>query len=191
MDGIGAMAKRIGLVWFFAVFLYCSLVYGAGTTIDKRLVLNGIYKVIVLDEVRQIRLQNGEYDKGTIPFKDRNYLCVKLDQMKLSDINGDGVEDAVVILYSSRGGSGSWANLTGFVSGAKDFSQIEPVFLGDRVVVNRIQIRRLPSGGFSLVCLKMLTHGPEDPSCCPSKKETRCFKLTGRDGKWGLEDTKK
>lgn len=183
------MGRRIGLVWFSTVFLYLGVVYGGEEV--KEYVLNGRYSIITPGEVRQVRLQDGEYDTGTNPLEDENYLYVKLDRAKFSDINGDGVVDAIVILYSSTGGSGSWANLTGFVSGAKDPSQIEPVFLGDRVVVNEIEVRRLPSGGVSLVCLKMLTHRPQDPSCCPSKKETRCFKLTGRDGRWVLENTKK
>ncbi|MCX7823539.1 MAG: hypothetical protein N2260_08900 [Syntrophobacterales bacterium] len=169
---------------FFTIYtFYCGLLYGAtGAVINEQVVANAGYDVIVLSDIQRVQLKNGVYDPGTNPLEDENYIYVELERVKFSDLNGDGMKDALVVLYASTGGSAGWINLTGLIAGGKEPIQIDPLFLGDRVLIKEIQIpapRR--------VCLKILFHGPEDPSCCPTKRGTKCFDLVNREGKWILE----
>lgn len=102
----------------------------------------------------------------------------KLQDLKFSDLNNDGFQDVVAIAASNTGGSASWISLSGLLGGQK-LVPLEPVFLGDRVVVSNISIEKC-SRGSAQVCLDMLVHGPNDGMCCPTKKERRCFVLSER-----------
>lgn len=186
------MVKRVALI-LGLIFLFVTSFFNcyADNVINYRFLRNARYGVIVLDELREIQLKEGEYDSGTSPLEDENYIYVKLDKAKIVDLNGDDVLDALTILYISTGGSAAWVNLTGFMGTPAEPVRIEPFYIGDRVVVKELRSKKTASGNMSLVCLKMLTHGPKDPSCCPTKKETKCFNLISKQGKWFFEEKPK
>jgi len=98
-----------------------------------------------------------------------------VDDFLLSgDLDGDGVEEAVVLLWSSSGGSGTFdyvAVLGRDASGAAINLATAP--LGDRVQVRTaaIEDRRAEFG--------VVQAGPEDAACCPGQKLQRSFVLGG------------
>ncbi len=53
-------------------------------------------------EVRSIKLVNGMYEKGR-RFVDRDYEFLRVGQVALGDLNGDGKADAAVVLYHMAG----------------------------------------------------------------------------------------
>ncbi|MGY2803235.1 hypothetical protein ACVWZ1_002925 [Thermostichus sp. MS-CIW-25] len=172
--------KRMALKLIFNLLGSCLIsmaVAGASTTIDKRAILNAEYLIATLDGVERIRFQNGEYQRGSSVFQE-GFLVAKLQHLKFSDLNNDGFQDVVAIAASNTGGSASWISLSGLLGGQK-LVPLEPVFLGDRVVVSNISIEK-GSRGSTQVCLDMLVHGPNDGMCCPTKKERRCFVLSER-----------
>ncbi len=102
------------------------------------------------------------------------------DWRALGDLDGDGVEDAVVVVWSSGGGSGTFMEVAHF--------RLEPergetvahwawsgsVMLGDRVRVRALAV----TDGY--VELHVTQHGPDDPMCCPTVETVRGFDV--RDG---------
>ncbi len=114
------------------------------------------------------RLKNGIYESGQGL---DNYISLKLVALALGDLNGDGQSEAAVILVSNFGGSGSFYEITVLVNRGQDLEQTNNLELGDRVEIKKLAI----AGG--KIRLDLLTHGPDDPMCCPSQKATLTFGL--------------
>jgi len=167
----------------FLVACLCLInVVWASVTINEQTILNAEYLIATLDGVERVFFRNGKYQRGSDVFDD-NFLVAELDNAKFADLNNDGFQDVVVIVQSNAGGSGGWISLSGLLGGGEKLVPIEPAFLGDRVVVKDFSISQGASGN-ARVCLRMLVHGPEDPSCCPTKKTKRCFMLSREKGRW-------
>jgi LysM repeat protein len=87
------------------------------------------------------------------------------------DLNGDGVEDAAVILAENSGGSGVFVYLAAVV----DQNGV-PVNQATRLLGDRVQINTLLIDNGEIV-LDMVTQGPDDPFCCPTLEVTLHFRL--------------
>ncbi|MDX9864210.1 MAG: META domain-containing protein [Anaerolineaceae bacterium] len=92
------------------------------------------------------------------------------------DLNGDGVEDAVVVLTENSGGSGSFVYLAAVVNDMGVLKNIATLLLGDRVFPSQITIAD------QQIVVEMLTHSDSDPLCCPSLEVRNTYAL-----KWTLE----
>jgi hypothetical protein len=79
--------------------------------------------------------------------------------------------DAAIILIENYGGSGMFEYLVPVFNNGGSFSPSSGYLLGDRVVVNSINIE----GGSIL--LDMIVHNPNDPLCCPSQAMSQAFKF--------------
>jgi len=90
------------------------------------------------------------------------------------DVDGDGAEEAVVLLWSSSGGSGTFdyvAVLDRDVNGA--VSPVAIIPLGDRVKVRSAAIED------GRIAFDVVQAGPGDAACCPGQKMRRTFVLEG------------
>lgn len=88
------------------------------------------------------------------------------------DLDDDGADEAVVLLWSSSGGSGTFDYLAVVgrdASGAP--LNIATAALGDRV---QIRAARIVDGR---VVVDVVQAGPEDAACCPGQKVRRSFSL--------------
>jgi hypothetical protein len=94
-----------------------------------------------------------------------------LDTVATGDLNGDGVNDAAILLAESGGGSGVFESVVAVLDKGGTPSQAGQVQLGDRVRINSLAIDS------STVKLDALVQGPNDPMCCPSQPETQSFRL--------------
>jgi len=89
---------------------------------------NAVYN---FDRIGEFKLTNGEY-------KSRN-LSVKLFNSANVDINGDGIQDAVVVLGVSGGGSGLYMRLVSVVNqGGQPIQKAVVAELGDRTKIEKI-----------------------------------------------------
>jgi len=130
---------------------------------------NGNYS---LDGSTVIKLENGIFEKGTI--KNFDYMRIDFEGFSLGDINGDGEEDAAVILSENGGGSGFFYSLITLISNKDNFLQEgTPVSLGDRILLNSINIKK------GIIIIDMITHGPQDASCCPTVRVIAKYQLIG------------
>ncbi len=93
------------------------------------------------------------------------------------DLNGDGEDEAVVLLNYAPGGTGQFLNLAVMsksgaqVSGKAD--NIATIFVGDRVRVRNLQIKN------GKIVLGVVQVGPKDSICCPGEVAERVWQLNG------------
>jgi heat shock protein HslJ len=87
------------------------------------------------------------------------------------DVNGDGRDEAVVLLAESSGGSGSYLYIAAV--GRRDDGLVN---LGTALVGDRVQVRALRIGA-DQVELDVVQAGPRDAACCPTQKATRAWQL--------------
>ncbi len=116
-----------------------------------------------------IKLKNGKYLRKTPD----DFMDARLSKVAFGDLDNDGMEDAAVLLIYSGGGSGSFYLLFAVINKNGTPYNAASTLLGDRVVVQSFNIK---SGRISI---DMITHGPDDPSCCPTLKEVIRYKLAG------------
>jgi heat shock protein HslJ len=97
-----------------------------------------------------------------------------LDEMtEFGDLDGDGADDAAVLLAESSGGSGTRIFLS--VVSARSG---EPATHGTALVGDRPQIRSMHISD-GTIRLELVARGPEDPACCPTHFWTQ---------EWALDD---
>lgn len=87
------------------------------------------------------------------------------------DVTGDGSEEAIALLWTSSGGSGTFDYLA--VSGHTDdgIATLGAAEIGDRVQIRR---GRIADGR---ITLDVLQAGPEDAACCPTQLATRVWEM--------------
>jgi hypothetical protein len=95
------------------------------------------------------------------------------EHVAFGDLDGDGTKDAVVVLGASGGGSGKFYLLAAVLNRDGKAHASATKLLGDRIIVNNVSI------GARLVSVDIVTQGPNDPLCCPTKRETLKFMLQG------------
>lgn len=100
-------------------------------------------------------------------------VVVDLADAALGDLNGDGAEDAVAVLAVNTGGSGVFVHLVAVLQQAGQPLQAAQESLGDRVRVESLQVED------GQMRIELLTHGPDDPMCCPSQPLTVVYQLEG------------
>lgn len=182
MFGHGRKAIQ-GRAWWMAIlvaftfFLFSAPMVGSnGTTCPwlqgslsgaeiRNLARNFEYSLV---DGSRYRLKNGMYESGQGL---DDYINLKLAALALGDLNGDGQSEAAVVLVSNFGGSGSFYEITVLINRGQDLEQTNNLELGDRVEIKKLAI----AGG--KIRLDLLTHGPDDPMCCPSQKATLTFGL--------------
>ncbi len=101
-------------------------------------------------------------------------LAVELSEfVSEGDLDGDGVDEAAVVLVSSGGGSGSFYQLAVVAASSDGLVNVATAPLGDRVKIISFTVED------GAVAVNMLTQGPDDPMCCPSNEVLRIYRLDG------------
>jgi heat shock protein HslJ len=93
------------------------------------------------------------------------------DFILTGDLNDDGHDEAVVLLWESTGGSGIYNYIA--VTGMRDD---KPYALGTALIGERVQVRSGRITG-NRIELDVVQQGPGDAACCPSQKATRYWTL--------------
>jgi hypothetical protein len=110
-----------------------------------------------------------KYDQGSA-----SELVIGLtDISAFGDLNGDGAEDATVILYANPGGSGTFFYLAAVINQNGDPVNVANGFLGDRVKVKTISIQE------GDIVVDLMTHGQDDALCCPTQPALWRYALEG------------
>jgi len=103
---------------------------------------------------------------------DPDYLTAEIYNTAFGDLDGNHAADATVIIGFNYGGSGMMIAVYAVIGTEGKPMITKPVVLGDRVMVNSV---RIVSGK---IILDTLTHGPDDPSCCPSVKKILSYRVS-------------
>ena len=88
---------------------------------------------------------------------------VTLEKTAYGDLNGDGVDDAAVVLAWQNGCSGTFRDLVAVQNPSGLPQQIASFLLGDRIQVSEMSIDA------GAVALQLITHTCLDPMCCLSQ----------------------
>lgn len=112
-------------------------------------------------------------------YEDReNKVIIQLSRdLYEGDLDGDGDKDVVAILYSNTGGSGSFVDIYAFENKDNDYVFGGIQFMGDRVKINNVRIEK------QKIYVDMITHGEEDPMCCPTHPFVATLNLMGPGSK--------
>jgi hypothetical protein len=161
-----------------AALLLVTLVFAAGcgsqaAPLTEESLKNAEYQGIYPDAVK---LTEGQYEGQ--PFVEGGAsrpTVVFTEPFALGDLDGDGVEDAAVLLVEDSGGSGSFVYLAAVLNRDGQPENVATTLLGDRAQVEELSI---DSGQIGV---KMLTHGPDDPMCCPSQESQATYTLEGSE----------
>ena len=133
---------------------------------------NAVYQGIY-DE--PVQLTDGKYEGE--PFvpggASRPTVVLHPEVYAFGDLNGDGVDDAAVILIENSGGSGSFIYLAAVINQDGRPVNVATQFVGDREQVQAISIDG------NEITLNMVAHGPDDPMCCPTQEVTKRYRLEG------------
>jgi hypothetical protein len=87
------------------------------------------------------------------------------------DINGDGLEDAVVVLVVDPSGSGTFYNLVAVLNQGGMPVQAAFSYIGDRQGIKNLEITA------GEIILDFVTQGPNDPLCCASEEHLRTYRF--------------
>lgn len=125
-----------------------------------------------LPDIGPIQLRDGNFEiksgQGASQIKRGDF-----QRMVVGDLNGDGAQDAVVILSANTGGSGAFIYMVVIVNQNGAPKQVATELLGDRAQIKALNI----AGG--QLDVDYLGFGPQDPMCCPSQATTRSYRLQG------------
>jgi heat shock protein HslJ len=122
---------------------------------------------------RAVTLKNGRWEGK--PFvaggSARPAVGLVEDFLLTGDLDNDGSDEAIVLLWERSGGSGSYEYVA--VVGLRDG---KPLNLGTALIGDRIQVRDGRIVG-NRIELNVVEPGPNDASCCPSQKVLRTWTL--------------
>ncbi len=132
---------------------------------------NGVYQS-EWPEDGVAQLTDGEYRKSIVEGS-ATELIIRLTDIAFGDLDGDGVQDAAVILVTDPGGSGTFYDLAAVLNRNGKPEHVATVFLGDRAEIRAFSIET------GQVIIEMVTHGPDDPMCCPTQIVRNIYALEG------------
>lgn len=121
----------------------------------------------------KVKLNDGVYKEKNAPDSSTELIVTLSNKMAFGDLNGDGEEDAAVVLITDPGGSGTFHFLAVVINQNGSPDNVASQLLGDRVKIKNLSIR---SGE---IAVEMITHGPSDPLCCPTLETTLDYQLQG------------
>lgn len=132
--------------------------------IENAEIYSGIFK-------EKVQLVDGKYERRYPEGASELYVQIDNNSIVFSDLDNDGIKEAVLITYWSGGGSGTWRELTIIKNEMGHPLFITSKDLGDRTIINSLTIE---SG---IITVDMVAHSPSDPMCCPTQKEVAKYKL--------------
>jgi hypothetical protein len=116
-----------------------------------------------------VQLKNGEFTRRNPD----NPLFVNIVKIALGSLSKNQTKDAAVIYGYNTGGSGFFVVLCAVINDQGQLKNTALIDLEDRVKINSLSIK---SGK---IIIDMVTHGPNDPACCPTVKKIATYALVG------------
>lgn len=166
----GIMLVCIGVaLWLPAYATHQAQAQGG---LSDRALANATY-LSEFTESGEVTLADGEFGATLADGDDGSLRVLLTDIIARGDLNGDEVEDAAVIITSSMGGTGVFHDLAAVLNVDGEAQNVAIAELGDRVNILDLAV----SDG--QIVAAMITHGENDPMCCPSLAVTNTYSLDG------------
>ncbi len=167
--------------YVLVALLLVTLVFAVGcgsraAPLTEESLKNAVYQGICYQGIfpEAVTLTDGKYegylslDRGS-----SRPTIVLIEPCAFGDLDGDGVFDAAVLLVENSGGRGIYVYLAAVLNQRGRPENVATTLLGDRAQVEALTI------GSGQINVKMLTHSPGDPLCCPSQELEETYTLEG------------
>jgi hypothetical protein len=143
---------------------------GTAPSLTSETLANAEY---VLPDGSTVQLTDGVYQEKPDETASTFITNVSLldDLTAYGDLNGDGVEDAAVIIVDAPGGSGVFTYLAAVVDEDGSPANVDTVDLGDRTDITTVAVED------GAIRVDVVAHGPDDPMCCPTEKRIWTYEL--------------
>ena len=164
------MTKLVQLIVAFLLLGSISPVSAADLTVNQ--LNNSKYLVPSWENPNQgewVQLKNGEFTR----INPDNPLFVNVVKIALGHLVNHQSKGAAVIYAYNTGGSGFFMVLGAVINDQGKPKNSALTDLGDRVKINSLSLK---SGK---IIIDMITHGPNDPACCPTVKKIATYSLVG------------
>lgn len=89
-----------------------------------------------------------------------------------TDLDADGIDEAVAFTMEWSGGTGQFIALNIFVNQEGEAVNVAMEQLGDRIVVNATDVQD------DQISLSLTVHGPDDPLCCPNMEVVQTYRFS-------------
>lgn len=139
-----------------------------GIPLETIAALGNLTYTVSRDEGRTYLLSDGTYDD----LVSRTSVAM-FPPAAIGDLDGDGDDDAGVLVAEHTGGTGQFVYLAAILGADGTWSNVDTVLLGDRVRVTGMSIVD------GAVNLDVIAHGPADAMCCPTVPQTWQYALVG------------
>lgn len=117
-----------------------------------------------------VTLANGRAEREAAPGSASKIVTTLTDKRTTGDVDGDGRADAIVVLASQPGGSGTFYYVAVLLNGASGVTSTPAMLLGDRVAVTGVRL-----DGTTIV-IEFLDHASGQPlASSPSVATTKRF----------------
>jgi hypothetical protein len=164
------MLRALILLFSLLIIGIISPANAADLTVDQ--LNNGKYLIPSWENPAQgewVQLKNGEFTRRNPD----NPLFVNLVKIALGNLSPNQTKDAAVIYAYNTGGTGNFTMLAAVINDQGRPKDIARTDLGDRVKINSLSIQA------GKIIIDMVTHGPNDPACCPTVKKRATYVLVG------------
>ena len=162
--------KVVTLVLSFLVIGLISPFHAADLTINQ--LNNSKYLIPAWEDPDQgewVQLKNGEFTRKNPD----NPLLVSIVKIALGRLSNHQDRDAAVIYGYNTGGTGFFTVLCAVINEQGKPKNSALIDLEDRIKINSLRIQA------GKIIIDMVTHGPNDPACCPTVKKVATYKLVG------------
>jgi len=132
---------------------------------------NAEYQLGLPESLRVVQLTDGKFEEGTPAGADFTSVIVT-DFVARGDLNSDGVDEVVAMVAENYGGTGVFVFLAVFADVNGELVFQTSSLVDDRPAINALSIENAE------IFLDAVTHGFEDPFCCPTLKTSRHFRFT-------------
>ena len=117
---------------------------------------------------KRIKLAGGKFQGGSGA---DSFIAQLLDPIAFGDLNGDGIQDAAVLLAESGGGTGNFVSVLALLNRDGKPFQAGARLVDDRPVIHSLRIAD------GRIRLEALIHGPSDPMAAPSLEVVETYRL--------------
>lgn len=182
----------ISKLWVFGLVLLflagCSIPLGQKPTSQSPITAKTSFPPLTLDQLKNYPYLTPQYNR-IAPLKDgayetgsgADYFSVSLlPEVAFGDLNGDGAEDAAVLLSESGGGTGTFVSLIAVLNENGAPMQAASAFIDDRPNIGSLTITN------GKIILEATIHQLTDPMVSPTLKVTETFECPNVSGETSL-----
>ena len=110
----------------------------------------------------KVKFTDGIYEEKIAGSAIKPYCKIDEDFVVYGDFNGDNLKEAVLVIASNGGGSGTFIEMEVFINENGRMVFADKAMIDDRARINSLKIEK------GAIVLDFIGHGQGEPMCCPA-----------------------